>query len=163
MNDKILKLAQSLIENKDCKNQRFNLTLNYKEVIKDDYQFHMVGTSMVYDRIVYPLLNEEGFKRIEDELSKEKVKSFNLTVKFENGIKGDINGGDSFAVDWHTLQFIFHGFNKKIIVSFDCLSSYCGLDQTHFNQFFKKPIIITEDKIDECIQNLVHLKNLLSI
>jgi len=157
MNKKILKLAQSLLENKDCQNQQFHLTLNYKEVIKDEYLSHMVGTTLVHDGIVHPLINDDGFKRIEEELSKVEVKNFNLSVKFENGI----SKSHKYATDWYTTQFIFNG-EENIEVVFDCLSSIGGLKQTTFNQFYKNPVIIEEDKIDEGVQNLVDLKNMLN-
>lgn len=157
MNKKILKLAQSLLENKGCQNQQFRLVLNYNEVISDEYLSHMVGTTLVHDGIVHPLINEEGFKRIEEELSKVEVKSFNLTVKFENGI----SKSHKYATDWYTTQFIFNG-NENIEVVFDCLSSIGGLQESTFNQFFRRPVIIREDKIDEGVQNLVDLKNMLN-
>ena len=147
MNDKILKLANALYNNEECRNQMFELTLNYKDTIKHTFE----------DRnIIYPILNEEELERIKRELSKVKVKSFNLTVKFENGIN-HINL--KYDIDWYSCNLAFFG-EEKIQLSFDMLSPYCSFDDSSFNSTVGEPEI-SVDNLDTTIQKMVELKNTL--
>lgn len=164
MNDKILKLATSLFNNKDCYGVRFSLVLNYKIVIEDRKFIYdeKLKKEKKYYKIIdtkYSNLNEDGLKRIEEFLSKEKVTSFNLTTEIRQGT--DEGEGDDYAENWYSCRFIFHGEDKLEVV-FDMLSDRYGLNRTEFKQFFGgKTVLIDENKIPETIQNLVDLRDLL--
>lgn len=163
MNDKILKLATSLLNNKECYGIRFSLDLNYKKVIKDH--------EYIYDEILkkeknyyknintkFTSLDENGLKQIEDCLSIEKANNFNLTIEFTHDVTKYEN---IYLKNWYSCRFIFCGEGKLEVV-FDMLSNRYGFSQSEFNQFFDgKEVIIDENKIPETIQNLVDLKNLL--
>lgn len=98
MNTKILKLAQSLYNNEDCKNQKFSLTLNYEKAIDREHIWETIpGTTCTRTvEIIFPILNEVGMKRIEDELSKVEVKNFNLTVQYERGKDTEV---ENYSID----------------------------------------------------------------
>ena len=159
MNDKILKLANALYNNEECKNQKFHLTLNSKKVIKDDYIFENIeGTTAIRNvGIICPYLNEDGFKRIKNELSKVEVKNFNLTVEFEHGKN---KGFEHYSKDWYTCCITFWGERNKIKIAFNMLSSYCSFEYGAFDRTVGK-IKIDEDRLDDFIQKMVELKNTL--
>jgi hypothetical protein len=160
MNTKIQKLANALYNNEECKNQRFSLTLNYKKTIEHKYIHEDIPNTTAFRcvGIVYPLLNEEGMKKITDELSKVKVKNFNFTIEFEKGINHD---DCEYDIDWYACRIVFHG-KKKIEISFDMSSSYCSFDYDSFSRSVgKHKIKITDDKLDVTIQKMVELKNTL--
>lgn len=149
MNTKIIKLANALYNNEGCRNQNFGLTLNYKQVIREKSTYNKD----------YQILDEKGLKRIIDEVSKQDVKSFNLTVKFNKGQKFDEKGDLDYDIDWYSCSLIFHG-QKEIEIAFDMLSSYCSFNDNSFNRSVGEPQI-TEDKLDITVQKMVELKNTL--
>ena len=73
MNDKILKLANVLYNNEECRNQKFELTLNYEHVIRTETLYN-IRPDGFHENIgkKEPILNEDGMKLIADELSKVK-------------------------------------------------------------------------------------------
>ena len=156
MNDKIFKLANALYNNEECRNQRFSLTLNYKKTIEQEYIHENIPNSTAYhcSGIIYPILNEEGLKRIINELSKVDVNNFNLTIEFEKGINNE-----EYDIDWYSCKLIFHGKNE-IEISFDMLSSYCSFNDSSFGRIVGKPKI-TEDNLDIIIKKMIELKNVL--
>lgn len=159
MNDKILKLANALYNNKECENQKFHLTLNSEKVIEDEYIFENIeGTTAIRNiGIVYTFLNENGMKRISDELSKRVVKNFNLTVEFEHGKN---KGFEHYSKDWYVCRITFWGERNKIKIAFDMSSSYCSFDYGSFDRTVGK-IKINEDKLDDFVQKIIELKNTL--
>ena len=159
MNEKILKLANALYNNEECKNQKFHLTLNHEEVIKDVWTWENIeGTTAVRNTdIISPYLNEEGMKRIADELSKKEVKNFNLTVEFEHGTD---KGCEHFDKDWYHCYIIFWGEKKRIKIAFNMLSRYCSFDHGAFDNTAGK-VKIDEDRLGDFVQKMVELKNTL--
>lgn len=158
MNEKVLKLANALYNNEECKNQRFSLTLNYKKVIEYDYATEELPSGgFKITEYIYPILNEDGMKRIVDELSKVTVKNFNLTIEFEHGTD---RGCEHFDKDWYHCFIIFWGEKKKIKISFNMLSRYCSFDHGAFDGTVGK-VKIDEDKLSEFVQKMVELKNTL--
>jgi hypothetical protein len=162
MNTKILKLANALYNNEECKNSEFSLTINYKELIKKTgkYKIHE-GKHGFQEHIGWdiPYLNEEGLKKIEDELTKVKVENFNLTVKFDKGQKIDKDGEFNYDIDWYSCQFIFFG-KSNIQMIFDMLSNYSHFSQSDYNRVLGD-IIVDENEICDTIKKIVNLKNIL--
>lgn len=160
MNTKILKLANALYNNEECKNKKFELTLNYQKVIDRELLFN-IHPNGFREHIgqIDPILNEEGMKRITEELSKVKVNNFNLTVKFNEGQKFNQDGDFDYDIDWYSCSLIFHG-KDEIEIAFDMLSSYCSFNDSSFNRIVGNPKI-TEDKIIETVQKMIELKNVL--
>lgn len=156
MNTKILDLANSLYDNEECKNQKFSLWLNSKEVIAREYLYN-IHPNGFREHIGQrdPILNEEGIKKITDELSKIEVKTFNLTIEFEYGVKRE-----NYLDDWYWCKITFWGEKKKIKIAFDMLSSYCSFDHGSFDRSVGK-LKVDTDKLPEYVQKMIELKNTL--
>jgi hypothetical protein len=160
MNDKIQKLANALYDNKECRNHKFEMTLNYKKVIDREYLYNIHPDGFHENTgQIDPILDEEGMKRITEELSKVKVENFNFTMKFDKGQKFDKDGEFDYDIDWYSCSLIFHG-KGEIEIAFDMLSSYCSFNDNSFNRVVGNPKI-TEDKIVETVQKMIELKNVL--
>jgi len=135
MNKKILKW-----------NQKISLVLNYKEVIK---------CNLLKNNLIYPILDELIFKKIEKILTGDKVDNFNLSLEFRSD-----NINYNYKEDWYTCKFIFHG-EDDIKIVFDNLSNYSDLTETDFNFYFKNKPIVDENHMEISIINLIDLKELL--
>ena len=162
MNDKILKLANALYNNEECRNSEFSLTINYKELIKKTGKYKIHEDKHGYMEHIgwdIPYLNEEGLKKIEDELLKVQAENFNLTVKFDKGQKMDKDGEFDYDLDWYSCQFIFWG-HDEIEVVFDMLSSYSHFSQSDYHRNLGD-VKIKDNEIDDMIQKMIKLKNLL--
>jgi hypothetical protein len=159
MNTKIQKLANTLYNNEEYKNQKFSLTLNYNKVIEHEYVHENIPNSTAYRCIdtIYPLLNEEGMKRIADELSKVEVKNFNFTIEFEHGQE---KGFEHYSKDWYSCRITFWGDKKKIKIAFNMLSSYCSFDHGEFDRSVGK-LKLNEDEYPKYVQAMLELKNTL--
>ena len=158
MNDKILKLANALYNNEECKNQKFSLWLNGTEVITYKHLYDTMPSGyMISKGYIYPLLDEEGMKRITDELSKVDVKTFNITIEFEYGTD---SGAERYLDGWYHCKITFWGERNKVKIAFDMLSSYCSFDHGAFDRSVGK-LKVTEDKFSEYVQKIVELKNTL--
>ena len=167
MNDKIIKLAEALFENEECKGKEFSLTLNYKRVIEKDGIYEDVqfpddkGNIKTYTRHTgwnIPLLNEHGLNLIREELSKVKVKNFNLSIKFEGGITESVDCDNKYSPNWYSCSFVFHG-EGDIEIGFDMLSDVCkSINSGDFHRYIGEKTISDYSQI---VKELINLKNLL--
>lgn len=162
MNDKILKLSQSLFDNEDCRDNKFHLTLNGDNVIQQEGIYESLGDGKGFQHLGwdYPFLNEKGLERIKESLSKIEAKSFNLTLILENGLPAEDDMERTYLPKWYTCSLVFYGGEGKIRIAFDMAKNYASVSYSDFDRHVNKKII-DDEKFDMVIQKLLELKNLI--
>jgi hypothetical protein len=178
MNERILKLINTIYNIDECKSKEFTLTLNYNKEIqkKGKYKTHNNNGHEYLEHIGWdvPVLNEEGLKQIATAISEvDDITSFNFTLIFEHGV---YHGSDyRYDDDWYDCKIIFYGDKDKIFIHFDMLSTFCGMGRDTFYRYLCPPTvededddereenpILNENKIQETVLKLLELKTTLT-